>query len=294
METTLHPLTIPFAQVTYDSIKPDIGGGRIGQVKKATLNDRSVALRFMKLLETGSIDEPELEKNNTTSAAVDDTQSPTAGASSAKLITDEFLSAEVARLKCGNGKNNQPRLVQFLGVYIPKDGYSFALVYEFMQRGGLDTFISKNRTGIQWETRISIILDLTEGMAWLHSRDALWLKPLDGGGGDALKSSNSSLTSINLNILQGWSIHGNLKSSNVLLCMEEGVMRAKISDIGLMEIKSKAISDYNRRRGIVEAKETDEAAVINPNSIYNAPELFHIPKVDSNIFQTFQFEFLFW
>lgn len=111
-----------------------------------------------------------------------------------------------------------PRLVTFMGAgRIPSERNLF-VVLEFMELGSLHALIQKHSGQPQfrsflWTVRMRILVDITEGMAFLHDK-------LD-------------------------SIHRDLKSANVLLSAEDGEMRAKVSDFGTSRF---AARDKTRKR----------------------------------------------
>jgi len=78
------------------------------------------------------------------------------------------------------------------------------IVLEYMERGSLDTLIWNNDGSLSWDTRLQLMEDVAEGMAYLHGVHR--------------------------------SIHRDLKSPNVLLGEEGGTLRAKVADFGLARI----------------------------------------------------------
>ena len=81
---------------------------------------------------------------------------------------------------------------------------------ELMPMGTLKNAIeSRKFSQNSWADRYQILLDITEGGAFLHS-------------------SKTPLGSPKRVVL-----HQDLKSANVLLCMEDGQIRAKLADFGL-------------------------------------------------------------
>ena len=79
------------------------------------------------------------------------------------------------------------------------------IVLEYMERGSLDTLIWDNDGSLKWDTRLQLMEDVAEGMAYLHGVHR--------------------------------SIHRDLKSPNVLLGEEgNGILRAKVADFGLARI----------------------------------------------------------
>jgi serine/threonine protein kinase len=97
------------------------------------------------------------------------------------------------------------RVNQFIGF----DFKTVSIIMELMPLGTLSTFIVKNRETMNWSTRYQMMLDICEGMAYLHSSTFA-----DGKEKKEI-------------------IHQDLKSANVLLVEEEGIIRGKIGDYGL-------------------------------------------------------------
>jgi serine/threonine protein kinase len=100
------------------------------------------------------------------------------------------------------------RVVEFKGF----DFRTLSIIMELMPRGALSSFIYICTHTMKWKTRYQMMLDICEGMAYLHS-------PSDSNG-----SEKKEL------------FHQDLKSANVLLIEVDGVMRAKIGDFGLSRI----------------------------------------------------------
>jgi hypothetical protein len=93
--------------------------------------------------------------------------------------------------------------------FINFDIKTFSIVMELMPRGALSSFIKKNKRTMQWSTRYQTMLDICEGMAFLQS---------------STHSDGSEKQEL---------FHQDLKSANVLLTAEGGIIRAKIGDFGL-------------------------------------------------------------
>lgn len=98
-----------------------------------------------------------------------------------------------------------PRTVEFIFFEIE----SLAIVLEYMPMGSLQSLIEDSKNEISWSLRYQMMLDICEGMNFLHSDVA------EDGSPKAIL------------------FHQDLKSGNVLLSQENGVTRAKISDFGL-------------------------------------------------------------
>jgi serine/threonine protein kinase len=101
------------------------------------------------------------------------------------------------------------RIVKFIDL----DSATFSLILELMPLGSLSSFISKNKA-MPWHDRFQIMQDISEGMAFLHSDTQL-----DGKAKQEL-----------------W--HQDLKSGNVLLTVQDKVLRGKISDFGLAFLRA--------------------------------------------------------
>lgn len=119
--------------------------------------------------------------------------------------TDEAFDEEV-RLMI---KSTHPNVVNLYAVC--KDPGNYAMIMECMKLGSLQEHL-KDRTRvpeISWKDRIKIALDITQGLAHIHS----------------------------LKIL-----HRDLKSGNVLLKDEDNEIAAKISDFGLAAVKKETMT----------------------------------------------------
>lgn len=94
------------------------------------------------------------------------------------------------------------RCVAFLGAgTVPKTHRVF-LVLEFMDEGSLDTLLTKPPlAALSWHQRCLVLQDVSEGMSFLHDEVG--------------------------------SIHRDLKSANVMLSTERGVLRGKVGDYGM-------------------------------------------------------------
>lgn len=85
---------------------------------------------------------------------------------------------------------------------------TMALIMELMDNGSLHSYISKNKK-MDWLDRYQIMLDINEGMAFLHANE------------------NEDRTP------KKRVLHQDLKSGNILLTMNNGKLRGKIGDFGL-------------------------------------------------------------
>jgi LRR receptor-like serine/threonine-protein kinase FLS2 len=97
------------------------------------------------------------------------------------------------------------RVVQFKGF----DFRTVSIIMELMPHGALSSLIKKCMHTMTWSTRYQMMLDICEGMAYLHS------------------STNDDGTE------KKELYHQDLKSANVLLIEVDGIIRAKIGDFGL-------------------------------------------------------------
>jgi serine/threonine protein kinase len=94
--------------------------------------------------------------------------------------------------------------------FIDLDLTNFALILEFMPGGSLLSHIKTQNSKFLWTDRLQIMLDICEGMAYLHT---------------ALNEDGSAKPRV---------YHQDLKSGNVLLAsVKEGKLRGKIGDFGL-------------------------------------------------------------
>ena len=140
-------------------------------------------------------------------------------------------------------RTRHERLVMFLGCGVDEKGVSF-VVMEFMDGGSLDRALwrsSSNFANMSWLQRIRILLDVVDGLAYLH--------------------------------LMHKSIHQDLKSPNVLLEIdrhsvdhhdsseqgggETSSFRAKLGDFGLSRI---VLKDKTRGKITNEIRESDKKA----------------------------------
>jgi serine/threonine protein kinase len=95
--------------------------------------------------------------------------------------------------------------------YIMFEIESLGIVLEYLPLGSLYDYIQKSKGGMPWTDRYQMMLDICEGMEFLHS--------------------NVYASGKMKKVL----FHQDLKSGNVLLCMEgsKPILRGKISDFGL-------------------------------------------------------------
>jgi serine/threonine protein kinase len=101
--------------------------------------------------------------------------------------------------------------ISFL-TYLDLEIETFSIILELMPLGTLGGAISKNSLE-SWVTRRQILLDICEGMAFLHA---------------SVYADGKEKSVV---------LHQDIKSANVLLGMEDGKLRAKIADFGLAFLK---------------------------------------------------------
>jgi len=106
---------------------------------------------------------------------------------------DNMFKEEIILLQ----KLNHPNVVRLLGVHIIQEDSSLNMVLEYAANGSLDGFLKKNSDDISTEHRLSMCMDLVNGMVFLQSKSI---------------------------------IHRDLAARNLLL---DDALRVKISDFGL-------------------------------------------------------------
>jgi serine/threonine protein kinase len=138
------------------------------------------------------------------------------------------------------------RIVEFIGK--PKllssldlEVETFSIIMELMPLGTLRHIIQTKSLN-KWTTKKQIMTDICEAGAFLHS------------------SFYSNCTPKKV------VLHQDLKSPNVLISMENGVMRAKIADFGLAFLKE-FTSDMSKSKSVQHNGGT---------VVYQAPELFEV------------------
>jgi hypothetical protein len=119
----------------------------------------------------------------------------------------KFIQAVLTEAKIMRDMKDD-RVVQFIGF----DFRKVSIIMELMPHGALSTFIAKSKYTMEWSTRYQMMLDICEGMAYLHS---------------ATYADGSEKKEL---------FHQDLKSANVLLIEVDGIIRAKIGDFGLSRI----------------------------------------------------------
>jgi hypothetical protein len=158
-----------------------INSGGFGVVWKARYKGQTVAIKLIradKLKEKGEENKLRLQ--------------------TVKMVADESLIMELMV---------HERIVRFIMFEIE----SLGIVLEYLPLGSLDTYVKKRKGVMDWTDRYQMMIDICEGMEFLHSNVYA-----DGSTKNAL-------------------FHQDLKSGNVLLCIEGSppALRGKISDFGL-------------------------------------------------------------
>jgi serine/threonine protein kinase len=162
-----------------------------------------------------------------------------------KMVADESLILELMV---------HERIVRFILFEIE----SLGIVLEYQPQGSLYDFIANSKGFIPWTDRYQMILDICEGMEFLHSK----VYP-DGSVKKVL-------------------FHQDLKSANILLCMEGSppTLRGKISDFGL----SCKVSSFSRLNLVLKtnpigensnnSSSSSKVSINGGTNCYQAPELF--------------------
>lgn len=120
------------------------------------------------------------------------------------IRVSEMISKEASIMT----QMKHPRVVEFIHLELE----SLSIVLEFMELGSLEAYIKENENTMSWPTRYQVMIDICEGMDFLHS--------------------NSFSDGTQKPVL----FHQDLKSGNVLLCQEDFGIRAKIADFGMSGI----------------------------------------------------------
>jgi serine/threonine protein kinase len=97
------------------------------------------------------------------------------------------------------------RVVEFIDLDIE----NISLIMELMPGGSLRKYIDINKYQMSWDERYQMLIDICDGMEFLHAA--------------AYASGETKLEVF----------HQDLKTANVLLCTTDGKLRAKISDFNL-------------------------------------------------------------
>jgi hypothetical protein len=150
-----------------------ISSGAFGDVWKGTHRDITVAIKRMKL---------------------------------ERMPSDQlkFIQAVLTEAKIMRDMKDE-RVVQFIGF----DFRTVSIIMELMPLGALSSFIKDSKHNMEWSTRYQMMLDICDGMSYLHS-------PTNDDGTEKREL-----------------FHQDLKSANVLLIEVDGIIRAKIADFGL-------------------------------------------------------------
>jgi serine/threonine protein kinase len=135
------------------------------------------------------------------------------------------------------------RVVQFISF----DFRNVSIIMELMPLGALSTFIIASKNTMKWSTRYQMMLDICEGMAFLHSATY--------ADGTAKKEL----------------FHQDLKSANVLLIEVDGIIRAKIGDFGLSCMLFKSYNCLNIVMKQAEHGAPDDVRLNGGTRCYQAP-----------------------
>jgi tRNA A-37 threonylcarbamoyl transferase component Bud32 len=154
----------------------------------------------------------------------------------------QFIQAVLTEAKMMRDMKDD-RVVQFIGF----DFRKVSIIMELMPQGALSTFIAKSGNTMKWSTRYQMMLDICEGMAYLHSTTHA-----DG-------SEKKEL------------FHQDLKSANVLLTEVDGIIRAKIGDFGLSCMLFKSSNFFNLVMKQAEHGAPDEIRLNGGTRCYQAP-----------------------
>nr|GFC76713.1 serine-threonine/tyrosine-protein kinase catalytic domain-containing protein [Tanacetum cinerariifolium] len=141
-------------------------------------------------------------------------------------------------------RQQHPNLISLLGYC--NEGNEKIIVYEYAERGSLDTYIRRNATcaRLTWLERLKVCVDAARGLEYLHNHI---------GGPRTI-------------------IHRDIKSSNILID-ENGV--AKISDLGLSKLTatglgmSHVISNGVGTRGYCEPEYYTTGVVTTKSDVYS-------------------------
>lgn len=160
--------------------------------------------------------------------------------SSSQYMQLESLKDEAKILR----KLKNPCIVELFGVILQKDNYS--LVLEYMCHGNLLEFLHKGKENVPWCLRARIVLDVIEGMLYVHSQRI---------------------------------IHQDLKPENVLV---NGDFHAKIADFGVSICKtwSRLGKEEQTRRSSVSGEKKKKLGM--GTMAYMAPERFNNVNLRAN------------
>lgn len=118
----------------------------------------------------------------------------------ASTATCDLALAEARKLNSQNFR----KLAKFIGVVLE----TCSIVTEYMPDGSLRDYILE-KPELSWSSKFLIAIDVSDAMSFLHARQAAG------------------------NIKKDRLLHQNLHSGNVLLCMENRILRAKVTDYGV-------------------------------------------------------------
>ena len=122
-----------------------------------------------------------------------------------------------------------PRLVSFFGAGRCSDDNNIFIVLEFMEHGSLDTLLLKDSSkALHWRLRLRLLHDVVLAMEYLHDNYD--------------------------------SIHRDLKSANILLTQEKGLLRAKVADFGTSRFVSTKMSNTITN----DSKDSDSSTTRSP------------------------------
>jgi serine/threonine protein kinase len=134
------------------------------------------------------------------------------------------------------------RVVEFINL----DLDTLSIIMEMMPLGSLYAYIGKEQEKMSWKDRHQMMIDLCDGMEFLHA------------GTYADGSPKMEL------------FHQDIKSSNVLLSYEDGKLRSKITDFGL-SCKSRLVNLNIVAREV--QNEQSQVTHMGGTKDYLAPEL---------------------
>ena len=78
-------------------------------------------------------------------------------------IQDKFIH------ECYCGRSiNHPNIVRFLGIYYPSKNSLPDMIFELMDKS-LTSFVKDNKSNIVFETKVSILYDVSVGLSYLHN-----------------------------------------------------------------------------------------------------------------------------
>ena len=141
---------------------------------------------------------------------------------------------------CQCSELNHPNIVKFIGVYFPNKQLLPVMLMELLDKS-LMTYLEVPETQVTLMVKSSILIDIAEGLSYLHKR----YHPI---------------------------IHRDLTPNNILLklpCDEEGIPIAKISDLGLakaIETNMKVNQKFTKAPGTLHFMPPE---TLTENPVYN-------------------------